>query len=61
MKDVILLELANRWEIEAISPSVVDGNPEAKIPNAIAQGHREAKRECADTLRVLIGMIGDPK
>ena len=61
MKDVILLELANRWEIEAISPSVVDGNPEAKIPNAIAQGRREAKRECADTLRVLIGMIGDPK
>lgn len=59
MKDAVLLELAARWERDATPPEVSDGSDEAKIPNAKAQGERETLRMCADTLRSLIGMLGD--
>lgn len=58
MKDAVLLELAARWERDAITPDCQDGSPEAEIPNAKAEGHRECKRECADTLRALVDMFG---
>lgn len=54
MKSEILLELAKRWENDAVEPSVKDGSEDARIPNAIEQGERQAKRECADTLRTLV-------
>lgn len=59
MKDAILLELATRWEREAKTPEIENGSDEAKIPNAVARGHRECKRECADALRMLVSVIGD--
>ncbi|HEY0684677.1 MAG TPA: hypothetical protein VGD45_20240 [Steroidobacter sp.] len=58
MNDSVLLELARRWESDAKTPNAMDGSDEAKIPNAIAQGERQAKRECADTLRTLVSMLG---
>lgn len=59
MKDAVLLELAKRWEREATAPNCEDGSDDAKVGNAIAKGRREAKRECADGLRMLVGMLGD--
>lgn len=58
MKDSILLELASRWERDAREPRVVDGGDEAKISNAIAGCERQAKRECADALRMLVSLLG---
>lgn len=58
MKDVILIELAARWDRDAISPQVEDGSEEAKIRNTVSRGERQAKRECADTLRTLVKMLG---
>ena len=59
MKDVILLELARRWEADATIPETKDGSPEAEVSNAFAQGHRECKRECADTIRSLVAVLGE--
>ena len=59
MKDAVLLELATRWDKEAKSPECQNGSKEAEIGNAKAEGGRETKRECADTLRTLVGMLGD--
>lgn len=59
MKDAVLLELAARWESDAIAPDVTDGSEAAKVPNAIAQGERQALRACADTLRSLVQMLGE--
>lgn len=59
MKDAVLLELASRWERDAKTPDCQDGSDEAKIPNAKAQGAREAMRMCADSLRTLVDMLGD--
>lgn len=59
MKDAVLLALAERWVHDAKCPEAEVGSPEAAIDNAKAQGAREAKRECADTLRTLIQTIGE--
>lgn len=59
MKDAVLLELAARWEIDAIDPDVTDVSDAAKVPNAIARGERQALRACADTLRALVQMLGE--
>ncbi len=60
MKDAVLLELANRWENEADpKDSVEDGSPNAQRGNDIVKGHRECKRECADTIKMLVSLIGD--
>ena len=59
MKDAVLLELVARWEREAKAPECEDGSEAAKIPNAIASGERRALRACADTLRMLVDMLGE--
>ena len=59
MKDAVLLELVARWEREAKAPECEDGSEAAKIPNAIASGERRALRACADTLRMLVNMLGE--
>ena len=51
MKDAVLLELANRWELEAKAPDCEDGSEAAKVSNAAGHAHRQAMRACADTLR----------
>jgi hypothetical protein len=58
MKDLILLELARKWEIDASDPKTANGASEAAIRNATDKGIREGKRECADTLRSLIVLLG---
>ena len=58
MKDAILLELAARWERDAVAPQCEDGSPDAQRGNNIAQGRREGKRECADALRSLVQLLG---
>lgn len=58
MNDAILLELATRWEREAKTPEVQNGAEEFKLHNAKEQGERECKRACADTLRMLVGILG---
>lgn len=60
MKDTIILELARRWDLDAVPPvcDCEDGSPEAQRSNYISVGHREAKRECADTLRTLVSLLG---
>ena len=61
MKDVILLELAKRWEKEAEEAVNSDGSLEANRRANITRGRRECKRECADTLRLLVSALGDPE
>lgn len=58
MNDSVLLELARRWESDATEPKARDGSDAAIVTNAIAQGERQEKRECADTLRTLVDMLG---
>lgn len=58
MKDSVLIELAKRWENDAITPECQDGSPEAAIGNAEAHGRRQGFRECADALRMLVGLLG---
>ena len=63
MKDVVLIELANRWMADAIpsenavAPNIDD--EDARMLRDIRQGQREAKRECADTLITLVQMLGE--
>ena len=59
MKDAILVELAARWDRDATDPHIEDGSEDAKIRNAISRGERQAKRECADTIRTLVKMLGE--
>ncbi|WP_168442425.1 hypothetical protein [Pontiella desulfatans] len=58
MKNEVLIELAERWEREAVTPKCQDGAPEAEMGNAVRKGQRETKRECADTLRTLVSILG---
>jgi len=57
MKNEILLELAKRWDNDAANPVCEDGSPEAQRGNNIAEGIRQGKRECADTLRMLTSIL----
>lgn len=59
MNDAVLLELARRWDDDAKEPSVISGSDDAKVPNAVSKCERRVKRECADTLRTLVSMLGD--
>lgn len=54
----VLIEMARRWEEEAVTPEIMDGSPGAELGNAVQQGQREAKRECADGLKMLVDMLG---
>ena len=58
MKSSILLELAKRWEQDAVDPQLQDGAP-AQFGNAVAKGERQAKRECADALKMLVQILGE--
>lgn len=60
MKDAILIELAKRWEDESkveVTCCLIDGDDNREIFKGI--GYRECKRECADTIKTLISMLGD--
>ena len=59
MKDAILIELAARWERDAVEPNCQDDSDEARIPEAKAQGERETLRMCADTIRSQVELLGD--
>jgi hypothetical protein len=59
MKEYILIELAKCWEIDAASPQLENGSPDAQIQNAVDKGIREGKRECADALRNLVLILGN--
>ena len=59
MRNVVLLELAKRWNTEAVPPKAQDGAPEAHLGNAVDAAVRETKRECADTLIMLTQILGD--
>ncbi len=61
MKDEVLMELVKRWERESVEPQTMDGSESAKILNAVARGERQAKRECADALRLLVQLLGDDR
>lgn len=59
MKNAVLIELANKWIRDSNPSGPQDGSEEAKIGNAVLQGQRESKRECADTLITLTQLLGD--
>lgn len=52
MNDNVLLELANRWRDDASNLN------DTGVVDLKTLGHREAKRECADTLRMLVSILG---
>jgi len=58
MNNATLLALAEKWESEAKTPEIEDGSDSAKMMNAMARARRECKRECADTLRTLVSLLG---
>jgi hypothetical protein len=60
MKDVVLLELANRWEREANQPT--GGYPDSPSGHELAgrhKGERETLRMCADGIRMLVDTLGE--
>ena len=59
MKDVILIELANRWIADAAYPKEILNEEEGGCIGARNAAIRETKRECADTLITLVQMLGD--
>lgn len=54
MKNAILIELAKIWRSEAETPEIQDGSDDAELRNSHDKRARETKRECADTLIMLI-------
>jgi hypothetical protein len=54
MKNAILIELAKIWTSESGTPAIKDGTEAAKLRSDYERGAREAKIECADTLRMLV-------
>ena len=67
MKNEILLALAAQWELDAQTQDAV----KLPQPDSLATDHiierrhvmcvarRETKRECADTLRMLVSILAD--
>ncbi len=59
MKDETLMELAARWDREAKGDnSPTEDTLEGATRDGKDQGNREGKRECADTLRTLVEILG---
>lgn len=58
MKKEVLLELAEKWEREAREPKITNAHPDHEMDNIKAAVRRETKRECADTLRMLVQLLG---
>lgn len=52
-----LYALAHRWNEEAEHPSVRDGSKEAEVRNAHDDGFREALRQCAKDVQVLMALL----
>ncbi len=61
MKDAILIELVNRWQSEASTKTdaCVEDSPSGMALEAAQKAERETLRRCADTLRTLIGLLGE--
>lgn len=59
MKDVVLIELANKWDREGKQPDVISGDPAHAEMNGIFEGRRQAFRECAGELRALVKILGE--
>ena len=61
MKDAILIELVNRWQTEASTKidKCVEDSPAGMAIEAGQKAERETLRRCADTLRTLIGLLGE--
>ena len=59
MNEAVLIELAKRWEQDAVEPNCENGASYAAEENAKAKGKRETLRGCADTLRMLVSALGD--
>jgi len=59
MKDAVLIGLAERWKAEAETPETVGGSEDTAVSDAIKQGDRRTKRECAETLLTLVRLLGD--
>ena len=47
MNKEILIAMAEKWEREAQPPQYEDGSDSAKYSNALAEGTRRGKLECA--------------
>ena len=62
MNPEVLLELAKRWEADAKTPDTMEASEEGNCDHAREDGRqrgaRETKRECADTLRTIVSMLG---
>jgi len=58
MNIATLIELAEKWERDAVTPQVEDGSPGAEIMNAKARGGREQLKACANDLRMLVQVLG---
>ncbi len=58
MNKEILIAMAEKWEREAQPPQCEDGSDSAKYSNALAEGTRRGKLECAKKLRELIALLG---
>lgn len=58
MNPAVLLELAKRWELDGNPPIIERGGPEHEAERAAAKVRRETLRECADTLRTLVDILG---
>ena len=59
MKDLILLELDDRWEREAKTPEIQNNSEESKLVNVEERGRRQGKRECVVALRALVNLLGE--
>jgi len=57
--DEVFLRLAAKWEREATPPQTEDGSDSAKMSNAMARARRDCKKECAETLRKLVDILGE--
>lgn len=56
MNPLLLLELAKVWKQEANHPEAMPGDVDATAA-AEARAAREAKRECANGLEMLVGLF----
>ncbi|MEN8237333.1 MAG: hypothetical protein ABFQ95_07335 [Pseudomonadota bacterium] len=59
--DGVFLRLAAKWEREATTPpeDAVEDGPAGAARMAREQGHRDAKKECAEKLRLLVSILGE--
>jgi hypothetical protein len=58
MKTETLLDLAEKWERDAIQNGARDGSKDAEYNNAAEDGRSACKLECAEDIRRLIAIIG---